>query len=303
MANYRLTLSFNIKNYKSMGGVMKKIINGALISSQIKEEIKKEIDKFEKKPCLATIILGNDPASHIYVKNKGIACEYVGIRSKKYILPEETSQNELLQIIDKLNNDHDINGILVQLPLPKHINQTEVILKIDPKKDVDAFHPYNTGLILADEGKVFPCTPAGCIELLKRKNIEIESKNCLVIGRSNIVGKPLALMLIKENATVTIANSKTKNLKELANSADIIFIAIGKAKFLNENMIKEGAIIIDIGINRLENGKICGDCDFEKCYDKAGFITPVPGGVGPMTIAMLLKNCLNAYKIQNNILD
>ncbi|MDE6357749.1 MAG: bifunctional methylenetetrahydrofolate dehydrogenase/methenyltetrahydrofolate cyclohydrolase, partial [Eubacteriales bacterium] len=252
-------------------------------------------------PCLAVVILGNDPASHIYVKNKEMACEYVGIKLKKYELLEDTTEDELLKLIDDLNEDSNVNGILVQLPLPKHINEKNVILKINHIKDIDGFSPYNIGMLSMGSPFFKPCTPFGCIELLKRKDIEIEGKNCLVIGRSNIVGKPLSMLLLNENATVTTAHSKTKNLSELSKNADIIFISIGKAKFLKANMIKENAIIIDIGINRLSDGKICGDCDFDDCYEKASFITPVPKGVGPMTIAMLMKNCLKAYKLQNEI--
>lgn len=280
---------------------MQKLINGTEISNEIKDEIKFEIMKLEKKPCLAVVILGNDPASSIYVKNKEIACEYTGIQSKKFELSTSTTEQELLNLIDALNKDTEVNGILVQMPLPKHINALKILLKIDPLKDVDGFHPYNIGMLSAGNPALIPCTPYGCLELLKRKNIQLESKNCLIIGRSNIVGKPLSMLLLNENATVTIAHSKTKNLINLCQNADIIFIAIRNPKFLKANMIKENAVIIDIGINRLENGKICGDCDFDDCYEKASFITPVPKGVGPMTISMLMKNCLQAYKIQNTL--
>lgn len=279
---------------------MEKIIRGDLISSIIKDEIKQEISKFQKKPCLSVIILGNNPASEIYVKNKQIACEYVGIESKKYQLPQNTSQKELISLIDNLNLDENVNGILVQAPLPNHIQEQNIILKINPLKDVDCFHPYNIGMLYLKNPYFMPCTPAGCIELLKRKNINLEGKNCLIIGRSNIVGKPLSILALKENATVTTAHSKTKNLEKLTKNADIIFLAIGKPKFLKSNMIKDDCIIIDIGINRTNQG-IFGDCDFEDCIPKAKFITPVPKGVGPMTIAMLLKNCVKAYKLQNNI--
>lgn len=280
---------------------MEKLINGTEISGKIKEEVKEEIKNLKAIPCLATIILGDDPASHIYVKNKSIACEYVGIKSKNFTLQNDTTEDELLKLIDNLNKDENVNGILVQLPLPNHIDEQKIILKIDPIKDVDCFNPHNIGMILSENPYFKSCTPSGCIELLKRKGIEIEGKNCLIIGRSNIVGKPLSILLLNENATVTIAHSKTNNLFELSKSADIIFIAIGKAKFLKADMIKENSVIIDIGINRLSNGKICGDCDFDDCYEKVSYITPVPKGVGPMTIAMLMQNCLKAYKLQNKL--
>lgn len=280
---------------------MNKLINGREISEILKEEIKQEVLSLEKKPCLAVILVGNDSASEIYIKNKQLACENVGIKSVLYKLKNETTEEELLNLIDLLNNDKNINGILVQLPLPKHINQNKIANHINYKKDVDCFNPYNVGLLI-DATPIFkPCTPAGCIELLKRENIEIEGKNCLIIGRSKIVGKPLSILLLEENATVTIAHSKTQNLEKITKTADIIFIAIGKPKFLKSSMIKKDVVIIDIGINRLENGNICGDCNFEDCYDKVSAITPVPRGVGPMTITMLMKNCLKAYKIQNKI--
>lgn len=279
---------------------MEKIINGSEIAEAIKQEIKQEISLFHKKPCLAVVILGNNQASLIYIKNKEIACEYVGIKLEKYALSENTSEEDLLNLINKLNKNENINGILVQLPLPKHIDENKVILKIDSSKDIDGFNPYNIGMLSIGNSFLKPCTPYGCIELLKRKNINIEGKKCVILGRSNIVGKPLAMLLIKENATVTIAHSKTINLTEITKSADIIFVAIGKPKFLKSDMIKKGAIVIDIGINRTENG-ICGDCDFQDCLEKASYITPVPKGVGPMTIAMLLKNCVKAFKFQNNI--
>lgn len=279
---------------------MEKIINGSEISAVIKEEIKQEISNFHKKPCLAVVVLGNNPASFIYIRNKEIACEYVGIKLEKYELFENTSEEELLNLIDKLNKNENINGILVQLPLPKHIDENKVILKINPHKDVDGFHPYNIGMLLIGNPFLSPCTPCGCIEILKRANISLEGKKCVVIGRSNIVGKPLSMLLIKEDATVTIAHSKTTDLTEITKNADIVFLAIGKPKFLKADMIKKDAIIIDIGINRTENG-ICGDCDFEDCLEKASYITPVPKGIGPMTITMLLKNCVKAFKFQNNI--
>ncbi len=279
---------------------MNNIINGTYIAKIIKNEIKSEIENLQgKNPCLAVIIVGDDAASHIYVKNKNMACDYVGIKNETYFLDDSVTENQLLDLIEKLNYDDNINGILVQLPLPKHINQKNIILKINPLKDVDGFHPYNIGMLSTNNAILKSCTPSGCIELLKRYNIDIKGKKALVIGRSDIVGKPLAMMLLNEDATVTVAHTKTKNLEQLTKQSDIILVAIGVANFLKPHMIKEGAVLIDVGINRL-NGKLCGDIDFE-CSQKASFITPVPGGVGPMTITMLMKNCLTAYKIQNNI--
>lgn len=279
---------------------MSNIINGTEIAKIIKDEIKKDIEKLQgKKPCLAVIIVGDDEASHIYVKNKNKACDYVGIKTDTYFLKDNISENEILDLIEKLNNDINVNGILVQLPLPKHINEKNVLLKISPLKDVDGFHPYNIGMLSTNNAILKSCTPSGCIELLKRYNVEIKGKNALVIGRSNIVGKPISMMLLNEDATVTVAHTKTKNLEYLTKQADIIIVAIGVANFLKPNMIKDGVVLIDVGMNRLED-KLCGDIDFS-CIDKASLITPVPGGVGPMTITMLMKNCLIAYKIQNNI--
>lgn len=279
---------------------MSNIINGTEIAKIIKDEIKKDIEKLQgKKPCLAVIIVGDDEASHIYVKNKNNACDYVGIKTDTYFLKDSISENEILDLIEKLNNDINVNGILVQLPLPKHINEKDILLKISPLKDVDGFHPYNIGMLSTNNAILKSCTPSGCIELLKRYNVEIKGKNALVIGRSNIVGKPISMMLLNEDATVTVAHTKTKNLEYLTKQADIIIVAIGVANFLKSNMIKDGAVLIDVGMNRFED-KLCGDIDFS-CMDKASLITPVPGGVGPMTITMLMKNCLIAYKIQNNI--
>ncbi len=278
---------------------MSNIINGTEIAKIIKDEVKKEIENLQgKKPCLAVVIVGNDEASHIYVKNKNKACEYVGIKSDTYFLEDTTTEEELLCLIDKLNNDDNVNGILVQLPLPSHINEKNVLLKINPLKDVDGFHPYNIGMLSTNSAMLKSCTPSGCIELLKRYNVEIKGKNALVIGRSNIVGKPISMMLLNEDATVTTAHTKTKDLEYLTKQADIIIVAIGVANFLKPHMIKEGVILIDVGMDRY-NGKLCGDIDFS-CSKKASLITPVPGGVGPMTITMLMKNCLIAYKIQNN---
>lgn len=279
---------------------MSNIINGTEIAKIIKDEIKKDIEKLQgKKPCLAVIIVGDDEASHIYVKNKNKACDYVGIKTDTYFLKDNISENEILDLIEKLNNDLNVNGILVQLPLPKHINEKNILLKISPLKDVDGFHPYNIGMLSTNNATLKSCTPSGCIELLKRYNVEIKGKNVLVIGRSNIVGKPISMMLLNEDATVTTAHTKTKNLEYLTKQADIIIVAIGVANFLKPNMIKDGVVLIDVGMNRLED-RLCGDIDFS-CIDKASLITPVPGGVGPMTITMLMKNCLIAYKIQNNI--
>ncbi|WP_250278342.1 bifunctional methylenetetrahydrofolate dehydrogenase/methenyltetrahydrofolate cyclohydrolase FolD [[Clostridium] colinum] len=280
---------------------MNNIINGTEIARIIKDEIKKDIEKIQgKKPCLAVIMVGDNEASKIYIKNKNKACDYVGIKSDTYFLDTNTTENELINLIEKLNNDNNVNGILVQLPLPNHINEKNILLKINPLKDVDGFHPYNIGMLSTNNAKLKSCTPSGCIELLKRNNIEIQGKNALIIGRSNIVGKPLAMMLLNEDATVTTAHTKTKNLEHLTKQADIIIVAIGVANFLKPNMIKDGVVLIDVGINRKKDGSLCGDIDFE-CSKKASFITPVPGGVGPMTITMLIKNCLIAYKIQNNI--
>lgn len=280
---------------------MNNLIDGKEISQKIKDELKQKIAKIDKKPCLAVILIGDNPASHIYVKNKEIACEYTGIKSKKYQLLKDTSENEVLDLIETLNNDKEVNGILVQLPLPKHIDEKKVLLKIDVSKDVDGFHPYNIGLLSTGNAILNPCTPFGCIQLLKRSGVNLEGKSCVIIGRSNIVGKPLGMMLLNESATVTTTHSRTKNLPEITKQADIIIVAIGKAGFLTGDMIKKGAVIIDVGINRDNTGNICGDVDFKSCLEKAELITPVPGGVGPMTIAMLMNNCLTAYEIQNKI--
>lgn len=280
------------------------IIDGKLISSQIKDEVKNEVAELNKKgisPCLAVVLVGNDPASSVYVRNKKNACTYTGIESLSYELDESTTEEELLNLVDKLNDDEKVSGILVQLPLPKHINEEKVLLKIKPEKDVDCFHPYNVGLLSIGSAFLKPCTPAGVIELLKRSGVEIKGKNCVVIGRSNIVGKPVSMLLLAENGTVQICHSRTKDLKKECLNADIIVAAVGIPNFVKGDMVKEGAVIIDVGINRLENGKLCGDVDFEDCKEKVSLITPVPGGVGPMTIAMLMKNCVEAVKVQKNI--
>lgn len=278
------------------------IIDGKKISLDIKNEVKQQVEKLNPlQPALAVILVGDNPASAVYVKNKKIACGYVGIRSEAFELPQQTSENELLNLIDRLNKDKTINGILVQLPLPKHIDEEKILLAISPDKDVDGFHPYNVGSMMIGKDTFLPCTPAGIIQLLKRSNVEIQGKNCVVIGRSNIVGKPVSQLLLNENGTVTICHSKTKNLAEICKRADILVVAIGKAKFVTANMISKGVVIIDVGMNRDENGKLCGDVDFDACKDIAAAITPVPGGVGPMTIAMLMKNCLKAAIEQNNL--
>ncbi len=273
---------------------MYKIIDGKLISTQIKDELKKKVADEHITATLAVIQVGNDPASSVYVGNKKKACEYIGIGSASYELPEETTEEELLKLIDDLNADDSINGILVQLPVPKHIDEKKVINRISPLKDVDGFHPESVGnLCIGQEGFV-SCTPAGIIELLKRSGVEIEGKECVVIGRSNIVGKPMALLLLANNGTVTVCHSRTRDLKAICKRADILVVAIGKPKMITAEYVKEGAVVIDVGIHRMENGKLCGDVDFDDVADKTSAITPVPGGVGPMTIAMLMVNCVKA---------
>lgn len=249
------------------------------------------------------VIVGNDSASRVYVNNKKKACEAVGFKSEEYALPEQTTQEELLSLVNTLNDKPDINGILVQLPLPKHLDDKAVIEAINPEKDVDAFHAVNVGKIMLGEYDFLPCTPAGVMEMLHSYDISVSGKNCVVIGRSNIVGKPMAMLLLHENGTVTICHSRTKNLAEVCSQADILVAAVGKPKFVTADMVKEGAVVIDVGMDRDENGKLCGDVDFENVKDKCSFITPVPGGVGPMTIATLMKNTLKAAKLQNNISD
>ena len=272
------------------------IINGKEISASIRAEIKAETEKMSVRPGLAVILVGSDHASQVYVRNKNKACEEVGFYSEMYTLPEETSMEELLGLIDQLNHSPQIHGILVQLPLPKHLDEEKVILAISPEKDVDAFHPVNVGKIMIGNHSFLPCTPAGVMELLSRSGIDVSGKECVVIGRSNIVGKPQAMLLLHANGTVTVCHSRTKNLAEICARADILVSAIGKAKFVTPDMVKEGAVVIDVGINRDENGKLCGDVDFENVAPKTSFITPVPGGVGPMTITMLMKNTLTAAK-------
>ena len=276
---------------------MAQIIDGKLISKQIKDELKEKVAGLKaagREICLAGIQVGNDPASTVYVGNKKKACEYIGIKSLAYELPEETTEEELLQIIDKLNKDDSVNGILVQLPVPKQINDEKIINAISPLKDVDGFSPASVGALSIGQKGFLSCTPAGIIQLLKRSNIDIEGKECVVVGRSNIVGKPMAMLLLRENGTVTVCHSRTKNLKEVCKRADILIAAVGKPKMIDASYVKEGAVVIDVGIHRNENGKLCGDVDFESVEPICSAITPVPGGVGPMTIAMLMNNCVEA---------
>ena len=279
---------------------MAKIIDGKAISAAIREEITEEVKSFERengfKPGLSVIIVGENPASKVYVRNKKLACEQVGFNSEVIEMPEETSEQELLAVIHRLNEDKNVHGILVQLPLPKHINEESVLLKINPAKDVDAFHPFNVGKIMTGNFDLAPCTPAGVMELIRRSGIEIKGKECVIVGRSNIVGKPQAMLMLQADATVTICHSRTKDLAAACRRADILVAAIGKPNFFTADMVKEGAVVIDVGINRGEDGKLCGDVNFAEVEPKASYITPVPGGVGPMTITMLLKNTLNAAK-------
>ena len=279
------------------------IIDGKTVSAAVKEKVREEVLEFinetGKTPGLAVIVVGNDPASAVYVRNKHKACEASGMNSIQMPMPEETTEEELLSKIEELNTDPSVNGILVQLPLPKHINEERVINAISPLKDVDAFHPTNVGNIVIGKQTFLPCTPAGIIELLDYYNISVEGKECVVLGRSNIVGKPMMLLLLGKNGTVTVCHSRTKNLEEVTKRADILVVAIGKAEFITKNMVKPGAVVIDVGINRLADGKLVGDVKFDEVSDIASAITPVPGGVGPMTIAMLMKNTLTAAKLQN----
>ena len=279
-------------------------IDGKKISSDIKEELKEQVKLLKEEGisvCLAVIQVGSDPASSVYVNNKKKACAYIGIESQAYELPEETTQEELLSLISRLNKDDHVNGILVQLPLPKHIDENKVLLRILPEKDVDGFHPYNVGLLSIGKADLKACTPAGCIELIKRSGVDITGKKCVVVGRSNIVGKPVGMLLLAENGTVITCHSKTKDIASVCREADILVAAVGIPKFITGDMVSDGVVVIDVGINRNEEGKLCGDVDFESVEPKASYITPVPGGVGPMTIAMLMKNCLTACKKQNNL--
>lgn len=283
---------------------MAKIIDGKAVSASVKEAVAKEAAALKEKGILvglAVVIVGNDPASRVYVNNKKKACAACGIESYEYALPEETTEEELLALVEKLNGDPAVNGILVQLPLPRQIDEHRIIEAISPKKDVDAFHAVNVGKIMIGDFDFLPCTPSGCMDLIDSTGVSVEGKRCVVIGRSNIVGKPMAMLLLHRNGTVTICHSKTKNLKEICREADILVAAVGRPNFVTADMVKEGAVVIDVGMNRLENGKLCGDVDFEGVSKVAGWITPVPGGVGPMTIATLMRNTLTAAKLQNGM--
>lgn len=278
---------------------MSYLIDGKQIAKQIKDELKEEVQTWRRKgktACLAVIQVGNDGASAVYVRNKKKACEYIGIESRSYELPDTTTEKELISLVEELNNDPTVNGILVQLPLPAHINEDQIIRSISPEKDVDGFHPTSVGKLWIGEKGVLSCTPAGIIQLLKRSGIQIEGKECVVIGRSNIVGKPMAALLLRENATVTIAHSRTKNLKQVTKRADILIVAIGKKQFITADYVKEGAVVIDVGMHRDAEGHLYGDVDFADVEPHTTAITPVPGGVGPMTIAMLMNNCVETVR-------
>lgn len=280
------------------------VIDGKAVSKAVRERVKAETAKLKEQgivPGLAVIIVGDDSASQVYVRNKEKACEEVGFYSEKFALPTSTTQEELNALVKELNERKDINGILCQLPLPSHLDDKEVINMINPIKDVDAFHPVNVGAIMIGDYNFLPCTPAGIMELIHSAGVDVSGKKAVVMGRSNIVGKPMAMLLLHENATVEITHSKTQNLKEITSSADILVAAIGKPKFVTADMVKEGAVVIDVGMDRDENGKLCGDVDFDSVAPKCSYITPVPGGVGPMTISMLMQNTLTAAKLQNNI--
>lgn len=284
---------------------MAQIIDGKKISAQVKAEVAKEVEVLAGKGIsvgLAVVIVGNDPASRVYVNNKKKACAVCGIQSYEYALPEDTTEQQLLELVDQLNRDPKVNGILVQLPVPPQIDDHRVIEAIAPEKDVDAFTEGNVGKIMIGEYSLLPCTPAGCLDLIDSTGVSIEGKNCVVIGRSNIVGKPMAMLLLHRNGTVTICHSRTRNLREICSQADILVAAVGKAGFVTADMVKEGAVVIDVGMNRNAEGKLCGDVDFAAVEQKAGYITPVPGGVGPMTIATLMRNTLTAAKQQNGLL-
>ena len=279
-------------------------IDGKAVAEKIKAQVAEEVAALKAQgicPGMAVVLVGDDPASKIYVNNKKKACAQTGIYSEEHVLPAETTQEELLALIAKLNADEKIHGILVQSPLPKHLDEKLVVEHIDPNKDVDAFHAYNVGKIMIGDFAFLPCTPAGVIELIRSTGVEISGKNCVVVGRSNSVGKPMAMLLLHNNGTVTICHSKTKNLAEICRTADILVAAVGKAKFITADMVKPGAVVIDVGMDRDENGKLCGDVDYDAVEPVASYITPVPGGVGPMTIAMLMKNAVSAAKIQNGL--
>jgi methylenetetrahydrofolate dehydrogenase (NADP+)/methenyltetrahydrofolate cyclohydrolase len=277
---------------------MATIIDGKKTSTEIKDELREQVAKLNSDVTLCVIQVGADPASTIYVNNKKKACEYIGIKSLSYELPEETTQDQLVELINELNVQPKVNGILVQLPLPKHIDEDKIIQTISPDKDVDGFHPQSVGRLSIGQKGFVSCTPAGIVELLKRYNIPIEGKECVIVGRSNIVGKPMAMLMLRENATVTVCHSRTKNLAEITKRADILIVAIGKAKFISKEYVKEDAVVIDVGMHRDENNKLCGDVDFDDLVDKVKAITPVPGGVGPMTIAMLMRNCVESAVIK-----
>ena len=284
---------------------MAEIISGKETAAKIRERLRAQIDQLRQKgyqPGLAVVIVGDDPASQVYVRNKEKACKEVGIAAQTFALPKETTQQELMALIDTLNTRSDVHGILVQLPLPRHLDEHQVINAILPEKDVDAFHPVNVGKIMIGDFDYVPCTPAGVMALLEEAQIDVSGKRAVVIGRSNIVGKPQAMLLLHKNATVTICHSKTQHLEEITRQADIIVVAIGKAHFLRGDMVKDGVVVIDVGMNRLENGKLAGDVDFDTVAPKASYITPVPGGVGPMTITMLLQNTVTACRRANNLL-
>ena len=278
---------------------MAQLIDGKQISKEIKDELKTEVQKLKsegKNVCLAVVHVGDDPASTVYVNNKKKACAYIGIESRSYELPESTSEEELTALVEELNEDDEVNGILVQLPLPSHIDEDRIIRTISPDKDVDGFHPVSVGRLWIGEKGFLSCTPAGIIQLLKRSNIEIAGKNCVIIGRSNIVGKPMAALLLRENGTVTITHSKTKDLQKITKTADILIVAIGKERFITSDYVKEGAVVIDVGMHRDSENHLCGDVDFKDVEPKVSAITPVPGGVGPMTIAMLMNNCVETAR-------
>ena len=280
---------------------MSQLIDGKRISQQIKDELREEVERLKEKgrnACLAVVQVGADPASTVYVRNKKKACEYIGIRSKSYELPEETTEQELVGLVENLNKDAQVNGILVQLPLPDHIDEDKIIRTISPDKDVDGFHPVSVGHLWIGEKGFLSCTPAGIIQLLKRSGVEIEGRECVIVGRSNIVGKPMAALLLRENATVTVAHSRTKDLKKVTKRADILVVAIGKKRFITSEYIKDGAVVIDVGMHRDEDGHLCGDVDFADVEPHTSAITPVPGGVGPMTIAMLMNNCVETIRTQ-----
>ena len=280
---------------------MYQILDGKKVSQRVKDELKEKVTQLKEKglnPGLAVIIVGNDSASRVYVNNKKKACEHIGIRSEEYALPEETTQEELLKLVGELNEREDIHGILCQLPLPKHINEETILYAIDPRKDVDAFHPVNVGKIMIGDFDFLPCTPAGVMDLIEESGIDLTGKECVVVGRSNIVGKPQAMLLLHKNATVTICHSRTKDLREVCKRADVLVVAVGRAKMIDASYIKEGAVVIDVGMDRDENGKLCGDVDFDSACTVAGAITPVPGGVGPMTIATLMRNAVTAAEKQ-----